>query len=125
MSINRPQVSDETLLKAIEVVTHHVGLRIEKHGRGAFASPHEGLGVMAEEYHELIDACKENDLQNYAEEMIDLAVGGIFGLASMIQSAPAETPAPTPVEDAAEQARRLMIERASQSGIVISSTISE
>lgn len=149
MSLNRPQVSDEVLLKAIEIVTHHVGLRIQKHGRGAFASNHEGLGVMAEEYHELMEAVKNNDDQNYAEEMIDLAVGGIFGLASKIGAMPVSSteeeapkcecvtedqcdlscekdePKPqfTQVESAAEKARQMMIERAKASGIVISETI--
>lgn len=134
MSITRKEVVDEALLKAIEIVTHHVGLRIEKHGRGAFASNHEGLGVVTEEYFELVEAVKQNDDQNYAEEMIDLAVSGIFGLASKIDmrtvSAPTDAPseeeaAPqfTEVETAAEKARQMMIERAGKAGLIISSTI--
>ena len=96
MSITRKEVVDEALLKAIEIVTHHVGLRIEKHGRGAFASNHEGLGVVTEEYFELVEAVKQNDDQNYAEEMIDLAVSGIFGLASKIDMRTVSVPTDAP-----------------------------
>ncbi len=123
--MDRTPVSDEALLKAIEIVTHHVGLRIEKHGRGAFASNHEALGVTTEEYFELVDAVKNNDDQNVAEELIDIAVCGIFGLASKIkmEAAITETAPVADMDSAAEKARQMMIDRAAQSGLIISSKL--
>jgi hypothetical protein len=88
----RTPVSDAQLLKAIEVVTQHVGKRIEKHGRGAFTSKHEALGVFAEEYAELLEAAQDDtSLTPFIEESVDLAVTGIFSLASAISSMDAAT----------------------------------
>ena len=83
--MKRPEVTDESLLEAINQATIAIGRRIEQKGRGAFVSSHEALGVIAEEYHELIDAVKNNDPMDVANESLDVAVGCIFTVASMIQ----------------------------------------
>ena len=40
---------------------------------GPIASTHEGMGVALEEWHELIDAVRENDLVQVQHECLDLA----------------------------------------------------
>lgn len=40
---------------------------------GGFASTHEGLGVALEEWQELCDAVRANDMDGVASECIDLA----------------------------------------------------
>ena len=40
---------------------------------GPFASTHEGLGVLTEEYHELIEAIRSNDLRRVEHEAIQVA----------------------------------------------------
>jgi len=47
-------------------------------GNEAFYSPLEGLGVITEEYHELITAIHENNAVNTAAESLDLAVAAIW-----------------------------------------------
>jgi hypothetical protein len=54
---------------------------MEKHGHGKTVSDHESLGIITEEYHELIDAVRANDGTAW-EEMIDLAVAAVFGAMS-------------------------------------------
>jgi len=46
---------------------------------------HESLGIITEEYWELIDACKQNDPVDVASELMDIAVGAVFGVASMME----------------------------------------
>jgi hypothetical protein len=146
MGFERRELTDEVLLKAIELLTHQVGKRIEKHGRGAFVSNHEALGVMTEEYHELVGAVTSNDPMRVAEEMMDVAVSGVIAVASMVAGAkveptqctcdpsknegctdcPAtETPKPqfTDMDAVADRARQLMIERAQKSNLIIASKL--
>lgn len=82
--MERLDVTDAQLLQAIEVLTRNVGKRMEQHGRGSFVSAHESLGVITEEYQELVTAVKSNDPMDIAQELMDVAVGAIFGAASMI-----------------------------------------
>jgi hypothetical protein len=83
--MERPQLSDEVLLKTIEAMTVAMGRKIERHGRGAYMSNHEALGIITEEYHELIDAVQSNDPVEVANETMDVAVGCLFALASQIE----------------------------------------
>jgi NTP pyrophosphatase (non-canonical NTP hydrolase) len=83
--MGRPEVSDQILLAALDAMTVRVGQKIEKHGRGAYISNHETLGIVAEEYHELIDAVHQNDPVDVANELMDIAVAALFGVASMME----------------------------------------
>lgn len=87
----RDQVSDSHLLTVIELFVEQLGKRLEKHGRGKYASAHETLGIVAEEYDELLDAVRKNDPQLVYEELMDIAVGCIFGVASMTAEQPVES----------------------------------
>lgn len=84
--MERPQLSDVILLQAIESLTVGMGTRIENKGRGAFLSNHEMLGIVAEEYHELVEAVRQNDAVDVANELADIAVACLFSLASMLES---------------------------------------
>lgn len=83
--MERPQISDELLLKAVEAATVALGKKIEKHGRGAYVSNHETYGITAEEWHELMGALQNNDPVSFAEESMDVAAALIFGLASQFE----------------------------------------
>ena len=50
-------------------------------GYGALVSRHEILGVVTEEYNELTEAVKSKTLKEVRDELIDIAVGCIFGVA--------------------------------------------
>ena len=85
MSFKRPEVSDEILNKTLEELVRNAGKRIETKGKHAFISNHEGLGIIAEEYHELIEAVRSNDPVEVASEAMDIAVGCVFLVASLLQ----------------------------------------
>ena len=51
--------------------------------KGAIVSPHEALGVVAEEYHELIDAIRDNDRDETLRELWDLGVGALAAFYSL------------------------------------------
>lgn len=57
--------------------------RLDERGYGIFISDHETLGIVTEEYHELIQAVKNNDLENIREELMDIAVACMHGVASI------------------------------------------
>ncbi len=57
--------------------------RLAEKGRCAFVSSHEILGVITEEYHELIDAIEKTDEKKIYDEILDIAVAAHIALASL------------------------------------------
>lgn len=56
--------------------------RLEKHGHGMFAGPHEAFGVIWEEVKELADAMHANDTEKFFNELVDIGVAAMFAIAS-------------------------------------------
>ena len=83
--MKRKQVSQETINQALDIIKAGFNRAIEKHGAGAFVGPHEGLGVLTEEYHELIDAVRSNRPDKLREEIVDVAASAIWMLVSSIE----------------------------------------
>jgi len=81
--MTRRQVSQQEIDMAIEVLRSRLERKLLKHGYGAYASPHEVLGIIVEEHKELVDAVHANDRDNTIEELLDIAVGCVFGVASL------------------------------------------
>jgi molybdopterin converting factor small subunit len=79
----RTQVTEEEIQKAIKLVLEALEGRLMQKGRGTFASTHEIYGVVAEEFDELTDELRKNNELDFAGELIDIAVGCIFGVASI------------------------------------------
>jgi len=55
--------------------------RLEQKGYGKFASSHEILGIITEEYWELIEAVKSDNFKNIKHELNGIAIACILGLA--------------------------------------------
>jgi NTP pyrophosphatase (non-canonical NTP hydrolase) len=55
--------------------------RMKQKGPQSYASVHEALGIITEEYKELIDAVQSNDRKHVMDELLDVAVGCIFAIA--------------------------------------------
>lgn len=85
--LTRLVVTKEDLGDGLHVLVEALNDRMNKHGDGAFVGPHEGLGVAAEEYHELVDAVRSNDKAKVEKENIDLAVACLFAVISQRASA--------------------------------------
>ncbi len=82
MSIkNRTQVDHITIQHAIEELKKKIDFRLHEKGKGTFASRHEILGIIEEEMHELNDAIKKDSLKEVKEELLDVAVAAVFGIA--------------------------------------------
>jgi NTP pyrophosphatase (non-canonical NTP hydrolase) len=79
---NRPSVTTEDLKKIIETLGLFIGKKIQKHGDKAFHNPHHALGILVEEYHELVEAVRKNEDNEFNDEMMDIAVVAIWWLAS-------------------------------------------
>lgn len=67
--------------EAIERTTQATFNRLLEKGYGSFVSTHEVFGVLAEEWYELKKAMHENDVHQFHKELLDMAVGCIFGMA--------------------------------------------
>lgn len=79
----RSVISDADIDEVCRIVRQWMASRLEKHGRGAFVSPHEILGVVAEEYDELLEAVRKDSVSLVMAELTDVAVACLFGLASL------------------------------------------
>ena len=80
--IERPEIPTGIIEAETLSIIDAVNRRIAKHGRGAFVGPHEGLGVIMEEVHELVDAVKANDPDEVEKEAQDILVGCLWLIAS-------------------------------------------
>ena len=80
-SSSRIQISNDAINQASLEVRDQIQRRLEQKGFGTFASRHETLGIVTEEYHELVEAVHTGTLLNIRKELEDLAVAAIFGVA--------------------------------------------
>ena len=84
----RTQITPNDLDSALELVRACMIQNMEKNGYGAFVSPHECLGVITEEYQELVFATQQSSrtqvIAPFCNELLDLASAAIFGLASAV-----------------------------------------
>lgn len=81
--MNRIPVSVETIEETLELARQCLQKRIKQKGSGAFASIHETLGIITEEYEELIDATRSNNENHQISELHDIAIGALWGLVSI------------------------------------------
>lgn len=94
--MKRAHISESALTNAKRQVNEAVARRLKKVGKGTHASTHETMGVITEEYDELLDAlrlCKGNEgdgstkgdagVQAFKKELIDIATACIIGVASI------------------------------------------
>jgi len=99
----RPLVEDRHIEDALMLLRSEMARRLSQKGQGTFTSTHEILGIITEEYTELIDAVQaqikdfpvpdaatekeRNDiarwqqLQGVKSELLDIAVACVFGAA--------------------------------------------
>ena len=79
-------VGDRQLENAYTFIVDNLAKRVNKYGPNSFNSTHEGLGVIAEEYHELVEAVKSNENLQIINEASDVAVGCLWLIASMLKN---------------------------------------
>lgn len=79
----RVEVSKEVLASVFQEAKLKMDALLGEKGRGSLVTPHEILGVLDEEYDELREAVRSNIGRAVYEELKDIAVGALFGMASM------------------------------------------
>lgn len=68
----------------IEMLKQKIGQSIEKHGDNTLASDAEIIGILAEEQYELLKAVHGESTAQVIEELYDIAVGAVVGIASIL-----------------------------------------
>ena len=82
--MNRPHITQDERDRVILMVREKLEFRMKQKGTHAYASIHEALGIITEEYYELQGAVMYDDQGAVVEELIDIAVGAIFGAACIL-----------------------------------------
>jgi len=78
----RPELTADDINIAVLKLQKEVARRLNEKGRDSFASRHEILGVITEEYYELIGAVESKSLADVEDELFDLAVAAVISAAS-------------------------------------------
>jgi hypothetical protein len=86
----RIEVSNDTIKTALDRITKKLNQRLQIKGQYGYMSRHETLGIITEEFWELVQAVQGNKSDEYESELIDVAVGCLFGLASRLEQLKAE-----------------------------------
>ena len=79
--MNRPLVTDEEVESAIEMFREMLSFRLKEKGQHTFASRHEILGIIQAEMGELVEAVEHEHSPQIVHELLDIAVGAVFGAA--------------------------------------------
>jgi len=80
---HREQATEEDIEKSIDWLRDEFHRRIREKGPGIFKSRHEILGVVTEEYQELMEAVHSEDIHKVRNELLDIAVAALFGVTSI------------------------------------------
>ncbi len=67
---------------AVQAVADALKFRLHQKGSHGWVSSHEALGIITEEFHELVGAVQSNDIEEFEKECLDLAVACVFAVAS-------------------------------------------
>jgi len=79
----REQVPHVYYIEAVEQCRSKLLSTLQEKGVGTFASTHEILGTVTEEYYEAIDALRANNRMLFRDELFDIAVACIFGISCL------------------------------------------
>lgn len=97
--MTRDKIDMDYLTHCMAKVAEKTHARIREKGDGAYIGPHEAYGIIAEEFDELRDAMRANDADDFRDELADIAVACILGLASAL---PADTPVKSQQQEATD-----------------------
>ncbi len=80
----RLKVTEIYIDTALDILKSEIMRRIDQKGDYSFINDHEFLGIVTEEYNELIEAVKSNNTDNVSQEGMDIAVACVFNVAGII-----------------------------------------
>jgi NTP pyrophosphatase (non-canonical NTP hydrolase) len=79
--MKRIKIKKRFVKAARQILKNKLAYRMVQKGPQSYASVHEALGLITEEYKELIDAVQSNNREHVMSELLDVAVGCIWALA--------------------------------------------
>jgi len=80
---NRPKITEEEFGAVMRLIPKHLKNAIQKNGDGIMASSHEILGALQEEFHEFTEAVHRNDSGKQIDELYDIIMICLTGIASI------------------------------------------
>lgn len=78
----RRYLSQPAIEGAIQTIRDKIEYRLNKKGKGDYIGTHETYGIIAEEFYELMIAMHGNNARDFVEELLDIAVACVIGMAS-------------------------------------------
>lgn len=79
----RKQATSKDVREVVEIILNRILEIFEKKGYGTFVSSHECLGIITEEYHELVEAVRRENNDMILMELGDVAISAIFSIVSL------------------------------------------
>lgn len=79
----RHQLTDEEIARVVDDILWKLNKRLKEKGMGIYVSSHETFGIIAEEHNEYLDSVGENNPEKQRQELMDIAVACIVGIASL------------------------------------------
>lgn len=84
MNRKRKQLTKKHIKSAFDRIEKQLSAKIAKRGMGRYDSVHEIYGIIAEEFDkELLDEMHANNYNKFEDELVDVIIGCLWGLASM------------------------------------------
>jgi hypothetical protein len=81
--MNRKQLTDKNFEKALAHLAAELAHQLQEKGYGTAASIHELSGLLTEEYHEVLHEVHENNHSALIQELSQLGVTCLFGIACL------------------------------------------
>jgi hypothetical protein len=88
--IQRAPIPTLSIEQSVDAFRSKLAYRLAQKGSDTFASKHEIVGILAEEYDELIEELRidtQEGYNNFAKELLDIGVACIFGHACITSGA--------------------------------------
>lgn len=82
--MKRDLATGEEIDFVLRLVKQNLLDRMKKHGKLKFVSPAEAMGTLVEEYVEVQDAQRSNNLEHFLKEMMDITITGIWANISLL-----------------------------------------
>jgi len=85
---DRKKITEEQVELTLDQLRHRIRYQVEHFGKHSFASKHEILGLLTEEFHELVEAVrteKGDYIPRVRNELFDIAIVCIFGVTCVDQ----------------------------------------
>jgi len=79
----RHQLEDAEFVEQLYILKDKLFVRLQEKGHGISVSTHEIVGILEEEMREVWDALRENNNEGLYQELLDVAVACLLGMASL------------------------------------------